>query len=151
MRERAMAKTTAELRFPGNSRRGGVLKHIMLVDDEADIGIVLKAGLERKGFHVDVFNDPSLALSSFLPGQYDLVISDVRMPKMNGLELAYELKKVDPTQRIVFLTAYMDLFSELRKLFERMDILDVIQKPIGITELADRLVALDEKNRSQVA
>ncbi len=118
----------------------------MLVDDEIDIGAVLKAGLQKKGFQVDTFNDPTLALASFVPGHYDLVISDVRMPKMNGLELAYELKKRDPSQRIVFLTAYMDLFSELRKLFERMDVLDVIQKPVGIGELSDRLEMLVKKS-----
>lgn len=123
------------------------LRTIMLVDDEADITAVLKSGLQKKGFEVDAFNDPSAALAAFVPGRYDLVISDVRMPKMNGLELAYELKKRDPMQRIVFLTAYMDLFSELKKLFQRMDVLDVIQKPVGISELADRLVVLNGKER----
>ena len=120
----------------------------MLVDDEIDISTVLKAGLQRKGLRVDTFNDPILALESFVPGHYDLVISDVRMPNMNGLELAYELKKRDPSQRIVFLTAYMDLFSELKKLFERMDVLDVIQKPIGIGELSDRLETLVKKSNT---
>lgn len=132
---------------PGGDPRNGKLKTIMLVDDEPDITAVLKSGLQRKGFQVDAFNDPTTALKAFVPGRYDLVISDVRMPKMNGLELAYELKKRDPTQRIVFLTAYLDLFSELKKLFQRMDVLDVIQKPIGISELADRLIILNEKER----
>jgi DNA-binding response OmpR family regulator len=119
----------------------------MLVDDEEDIAEVLTMGLRKKGFDVDSFFDPMIALSSFKPGYYDLVLSDVRMPKMSGLELAFELKKLDPTQRIVFLTAYMDLFSELKKLFQRMDVLDVIQKPVGIAELADRLVELDTKSK----
>ena len=109
----------------------------MLVDDETDVTEVFKLGLTKKGFVVDAFNDPALALSAFKPDYYDLIISDVRMPKMNGLELAYEIKKLDPDQRIVFLTVYMDLFAELKKLFERMDVLDVIEKPIGIGELAD--------------
>ena len=121
----------------------------MLVDDEEDVVTVLRVGLRRKGFAVDAFTDPVAALSSFKPRYYDLVLSDVRMPDMNGLELAYEIKKRDGSQRIVFLTAYIDLFTELKKLFRRMDVLDVIQKPIGIAELADRLVDLEEKDRSR--
>jgi len=121
-----------------------------MVDDESDVAEVFKIGLTKKGFEVDAFSDPVVALASFKPDYYDLVISDVRMPNLNGLELAYELKKLDPNQRIVFLTAFMDLFTELKKLFERMDVLDVIEKPIGISALADRLVELDAK-RNQVS
>lgn len=139
----SMAATAAE------GTKGDGLRKIMVVDDEVDITSVLKMGLQKKGFDIDAFNDPLDALAAFVPGRYDLVLSDVRMPKMNGLELAYEIKKRDPYQKIVFLTAYMDLFSELKKLFQRMDVLDVIQKPVGITELVDRLVSLDEKSRSK--
>ncbi len=117
----------------------------MLVDDEPDITSLFKMGLETKGFQVDVFNDPTQALLNFRPNHYDLVISDIKMPKMNGLELAFEIKKLSADQKIVFLTAFMDLYTELRKLFERMDVLDVIQKPVGIGELADRLSKLEGK------
>ncbi len=119
----------------------------MFVDDEPDITDLFKLGLEGKGFRVDAFNDPTRALAEFKPKSYDLVISDINMPKMNGLELAFEIKKLDPVQRIVFLTAFMDLYTELRKLFQRMDVIDVIQKPVGIRELADRIVELETKSQ----
>lgn len=48
---------------------------------------MLKMALERAGFSIDVFNDPLLALKNFKPKLYDLVILDVMMPKMDGLEL----------------------------------------------------------------
>ncbi|MGD0638984.1 MAG: response regulator [Nitrososphaerales archaeon] len=120
---------------------------IMFVDDEADITQLFKRGLERKGFTVEAFNDPTTALSEFKPKFYDLVVSDIKMPKMNGLELAFEIKKLDPDQRIVFLTAFMDLYTEFKKLFQRMDVLDVIQKPVGIHELADRIAELEKKSQ----
>jgi len=120
----------------------------MLVDDEPDITHAFKLGLESKGFQVDTFNESTRALAEFRADYYDLIISDIKMPKLNGLELAFEIKKIDPDQRIVFLTAFMDLYSELRKLFVRMDVLDVIQKPVGIGELANRLLELENK-RSQ--
>lgn len=132
-----------------DSNRGprGPLRRILLVDDEPDIASVIKLGLHKKGYQVDAYTDPKVALDNFRPEHYDLVLSDVRMPGMNGLELAYELKKRDPEICIVFLTAYMDLFEELKRLFVRMDVLDVIQKPVGVTELADRLVQLHDRPR----
>jgi DNA-binding response OmpR family regulator len=60
---------------------------IFLVDDEMDISLLYKTGLEENGFLVDVFNDPLRALSSFRAGQYDLLLLDIKMPKMNGFEL----------------------------------------------------------------
>ena len=69
-------------------------KSILLVDDEADVIEILKVGLEDNGFKVDAFTDPELALSSFKAGTYDLLLLDVRMPKMNGFELYEQIKKL---------------------------------------------------------
>ena len=60
---------------------------ILLVDDERDITSVTKRGLTSNEFEVDVFNDPAEALSNFKSGIYDLLLLDVKMPKMNGFEL----------------------------------------------------------------
>jgi CheY-like chemotaxis protein len=60
---------------------------ISLVDDERDILVIYKAGLEQNGFLVDGFNDPVQALLSFKAGKYDLALLDIKMPRMNGFEL----------------------------------------------------------------
>ncbi|HET7147344.1 MAG TPA: response regulator [Candidatus Nitrosopolaris sp.] len=52
-----------------------------------DITFHFKKGLESDGFHVDTFNDPLEALSNFKASKYDLLLLDVRIPKMNGFEL----------------------------------------------------------------
>ena len=65
----------------------------MVVDNEFDITFTLQTGLEDAGFDVDAFTDPELALSSFKPGLYHLVILDIVMPKMDGFELYEELKE----------------------------------------------------------
>jgi CheY-like chemotaxis protein len=70
-------------------------RRILIVDDEKDITMVFKVTLERAGFKVEVFNDPLEALSQFKPHYYDLVLLDIRMPQMSGLELYHELKKKD--------------------------------------------------------
>jgi DNA-binding response OmpR family regulator len=64
------------------------------------------------GFSIDVFNDPLLALKSFKPNLYDLVILNVMMPKMDGLELYNQLKIVDPRIKACFLTASSETYSE---------------------------------------
>jgi DNA-binding response OmpR family regulator len=68
-------------------------KSILLVDDQPDIIEILRIGLEDNGLKVDAFTDPELALSSFKASTYDLLLLDVRMPKMNGFELYEQIKK----------------------------------------------------------
>ena len=69
----------------GNDKK----KSILLVDDAHDITYSFSIALEDKGFAVDTFNDPQEALSNFKAGLYDLLVLDVKMPKMNGFELHY--------------------------------------------------------------
>lgn len=76
---------------------------------------LFKIALEYAGFNVDTFNDPTSALVDFQPNLYDLVILDIVMPHMSGLELYEELKKVDPNVKICFLTAREKYHEELRK------------------------------------
>jgi DNA-binding response OmpR family regulator len=91
-------------------------KKILSVDDEPHMTAMLKMALEGVGFTVDVFNDPVLALKSFKPNLYDLVILDVMMPKMNGFELHDQLKKIDPGIKVCFMTASSEMYREdLRK------------------------------------
>jgi DNA-binding response OmpR family regulator len=63
---------------------------------------MLKMALEHAGFSIDVFNDPLLALKNFKPKMYDLVILDVMMPKMDGLELYNQLKGLILVSKAVF-------------------------------------------------
>ena len=71
-------------------------KSILVLDDEFDVMNIIKLGLQKKGrFEVYGFTDPALALEHFKANtkQYRLVISDIRMPKMNGYEFVREVKK----------------------------------------------------------
>src|SRR5215216_4182519 len=68
-------------------------KRILAVDDEPDITRLCSLALEYHGFKVDTFNDSEEALSNFKPDYYDLVILDIKMPKMDGFELYEEFRK----------------------------------------------------------
>lgn len=101
-------------------------KRIMTVDDEEDVVFCLNELLQENGlFEVDGFTDPQHALSNFRPGKYDLVILDIRMPKMDGLELYRKIKLLDKNVEICFLTAVND-FNEYRAAYP--DITDEIEK-----------------------
>ena len=89
-------------------------KRILIVNHEDDVSFALKLVLEEEGqvlynkmncFHVDSFNDSILALNNFEKGLYDLLIIAVVMPKMNGFELAKEIKKIDDKVKICFIIA----------------------------------------------
>jgi DNA-binding response OmpR family regulator len=82
-----------------------LIKRILVVDDELDSNLALKVVLGDNGFKVDTFNDPLLALENFKAGLYVILILDIDMPKMSDPELYNEIKKIDNTARVCFLTA----------------------------------------------
>ena len=80
-------------------------KSILLVDDDLDITITLKKVLEREGYNVHAFNDPLKTLKEFRKGGYNLIILDIKMPRMNGFDLYHEIRKIDDKVNVCFLTA----------------------------------------------
>jgi DNA-binding response OmpR family regulator len=89
---------------------------ILLVDDEPDIIFWAKKVLEVNGFVVDSYTDPTLALSNFKPGLYDLLLLDIKMPDMDGFDLYEKLKEIDSNVKVCFLTASQVFYEEYRRL-----------------------------------
>jgi two-component system response regulator ChvI len=115
-------------------------KKVMIVDDEADVISVLGIVLEENGFEVDTFEDPIVALKSYRAGVYDLLILDIKMPKMDGFELYDEIKKIDDNTKVCFLTASEMYYKNSRK--EKYCSLDkdlFIQKPIANEDLVEEI------------
>lgn len=110
---------------------------ILVIDDEPDINSVIKKGLNRNGFEVETFTDPLLALSNFKAGFYDLLLIDIRMPKMNGFELYQEIKKMDNQIKVCFITALEFYYDEFRIAFPKLNVNCFARKPISIYEMAN--------------
>ena len=116
-------------------------KRILLVDDELDVIYALEMALEGKGFVVDSYTDPTLALSNFKPGLYDLLLLDIKMPKINGFDLYEKMKEIDSNVKTCFLTASELFYEQYRKVnaYQRLHKENFIQKPIRTEELIRRL------------
>ena len=114
-----------------------IKRRILVVDDQPDITITLKIGLEEDGgFDVDAFTDPEQALSSFKPDLYDLVLVDIKMPKMDGFVFYERLKTVEPDVKVCFLTAgemYREEIREVKHSTLNKDLF--LQKPISTDDL----------------
>ena len=117
-------------------------KRILLVDDDLDNSTMFRLGLEDDGFEVNVYNDPELALSAFKPNFYDLLIVDIKMPKINGYELYGKLNKIDDKVKICFLTASLDEYKEeYRANFASSNFTDCfLVKPITIDDLIKKVM-----------
>ena len=116
-------------------------KRILVVDDEHDITLTLQLGLEAGGFDVNTFNDSEVALSSFKPSLYDLVLIDIMMPKIDGFALYQELKKVDPNVKVSFLTASEMYHQKIREVEHCALNKDVfLQKPISTDDLIMEII-----------
>lgn len=107
----------------------------MLVDDERDISMMFKSGLERNGFEVEMFNDPEQALLHFKPDYYDLLLLDVRMPGMSGFELFAEIRKQESSARACFVSAYEIHEDELRKHLPEGYDKCIVKKPVTMKDL----------------
>lgn len=122
---------------------------VLTVDDDDDVTFSLKTILKESGlFEVHAFTNPEQALSHFKANTYDLVILDIRMPKMDGFELYRKIKILDDRVKICFLTSvydygdyrsvYPDLIETIEK--DNGDCFCIIDKPIGSAQLIKQII-----------
>jgi CheY-like chemotaxis protein len=123
---------------------------VMLVDDEPDILAIFKTYLTSEGYKVEAFSDSYMALQSFArsePRHYDLLVLDIRMPTINGLQLYQRLKAVDPYVKVIFLSA-LEATDELVSILDGVKTADVIRKPIDRKHFIQKVKATIESSHS---
>src|SRR6476620_4242881 len=116
-------------------------KRVLIVDDEPDVTLVLKQVLDENGFEADSYDEPRLALNNFKANMYDLLLLDIKMPDINGLDLYQEMRKIDDKVKVCFLTASEMFYEKFRKEepYSKFDKELFIAKPIENEELLDHL------------
>lgn len=120
---------------------------ILLVEDDANLGFVVKDNLEDSGYVVDLQIDGELALEAFQKGEYDICVLDVMLPKKDGFTLAEDIRSFHPDIPIIFLTA-KSLKEDKVKGF-KLGADDYITKPFSIEELTLRIQAILKRSRPQ--
>ncbi|MFZ0329008.1 MAG: response regulator [Nitrososphaeraceae archaeon] len=141
-----------------NNRIGNERPRILVVDDEKDILRIIKRDLEstfvdenntsEDKFDVETFSngqDALKAIESHPNNYYDLVLTDIRMPKMNGFELYRRIKEKNSTLKIAFITAFEINQEEFSKVLPSIDVQDFIIKPIGMSNLRTKLKSMIQK------
>jgi DNA-binding NtrC family response regulator len=120
------------------------LAKLLVVDDDADIVQVLKMGLVRNRFLVEAFTNPEEALQSFKSNaeSYCLLLSDMSMPSLSGIQLARKVKEIHPNVRVVLMTAFEIRDEEFSKVFPSTNVDGFVQKPISIRELINKVLSL---------
>ena len=114
-------------------------KSIFLVDDEHDNNLIFTMGLQDAGFEVDAYTDAELALSAFKPDYYDLLLLDIKMPKIDGYELYDKIRKMDDKVKVCFLTASERYKEEHRPSFLSSGSTSFIIKPITVDDLVKKV------------
>ena len=112
-----------------NSRR----YHILVVDDEKDLCDRIKRELEREGYHVAVAYDGDEGLNYFKDNKVDIVIADIRMPRMSGLEMLENCRKITDDFVSIIITGHGDHETAIEAL--RLGVLNYLRKPISLEEL----------------
>jgi two-component system copper resistance phosphate regulon response regulator CusR len=113
---------------------------ILLVEDEAHVVSFIKKGLQEEGFEVTVAFDGKTGLQLFSEGNYQIIILDIMLPEMNGLDVCREIRKVDQQIPIIFLTALGTSENVVLGLETGAD--DYLVKPFKFIELIARLKTL---------
>jgi two-component system, OmpR family, response regulator ChvI len=113
---------------------------ILIVDDDTDITNSFSLCLEDTGlFEVVTYNDSVEAISNFKTDSYDLVLLDIKMPKLNGFELCEKMKLVDSKVKVCFISAFDIDSAELRDVVPSLGVECFIPKPILVKDLIKRI------------
>ena len=132
------------------SPKSPFIKRILLVDDDPDVTLTFKAGLDgyhygdgdkKKRFEVYTYNNPLLVVKEFKPHFYDLLLTDIYMPHMNGFQLCEKIIELDVNIRVCFMSALEVNIQALREVYPNVSLGCFIEKPVSIKYLIQRLSA----------
>jgi DNA-binding response OmpR family regulator len=119
---------------------------LLVVDDEKQLAEVLRRGLAREGFAVDVAHDGTRALELTAEGEYDVILLDLRLPGLSGYEVARQLRARDDWTPILVLSAKDGEYDQADALDLGAD--DFLAKPFSFVVLQARLRALVRRGRT---
>lgn len=132
-------------------------KHVLLVDDEKDFLETLSERLESRGLDVKTASDPNLALDVARNSEIDVIVLDLRMPGMNGLEFLKKIKEERDELQVILLTGHATVHKGIEAV--KLGALDVLEKPADFDTLMERIerasakkiVLLEKKDQDRIS
>jgi DNA-binding NtrC family response regulator len=106
---------------------------IMAIDDENIVGKMIKTVFEQDGYTVETFLNPKAALTRLKEEKFDVVITDLKMKDMDGMEVLKTIKKDWPGTKVIMITAFASLDSAVEAFRRNAD--DFFAKPVKIADL----------------
>ena len=111
---------------------------IMIIDDDVDITNLFEIYLESNGYTVDAYTNPLDAFHNFRKNSHDLIILDLKMPKMDGMTLYHKIKELDNNVIICLTTADISYIENLRKGIIDIEKI-VLYKPVLLKDLKNKI------------
>ncbi len=109
------------------------MKSVLIIDDEPDMGFALKEAMSRFGFAPHYYRDPCHVLSTVNLSDFSLIITDVKMPRMNGIEFLAEIRKRGIFTPVIVITGYGSVEDAVKAM--KLGAVDYIMKPFSMDSL----------------
>ncbi len=110
---------------------------IMVIDDEKIVGDMAKISLEEEGYEVETFLNADPALKRLKETPFDVVVTDLKMKGIDGLEVLRSVKELHPNTKVIMITAFADLDVAIEAI--KGDVFDFFPKPVRIKELKESI------------
>ncbi|MCL4472899.1 MAG: response regulator [Actinobacteria bacterium] len=110
---------------------------IMVIDDEKIVGDMAKISLEEEGYEVETFLNADPALKRLQETDFDVVVTDLKMKGIDGLEVLRTVKQTHPDTKVIMITAFADLDVAIEAI--KADVFDFFPKPVRIKDLKESI------------
>ena len=117
--------------------------NILIVDDDPEICAYMKTMLEATGYRVTTLSDPTLVVEQVRAEEFHVLIIDLMMPKMDGIELISQIRKIDSDVAIMVFTGYPSVETAVDAL--KLNVSDYVKKPFEIAEFREKIADILKK------
>ena len=123
---------------------------LLVIDDEAIVGKRLKQVFNKIGFTVETFTDPVSAIKAMESSPFDIVVTDLKMDAMDGIEVLKKARAINPACRVIIITGYASV--ETAEVAQQYGVFSFLAKPFRLDELkqviAEALASIENDRRS---
>jgi DNA-binding NtrC family response regulator len=119
---------------------------ILILDDEPIVSKRLQPSLEKKGYEVETFTESMKALQRIRERDFDIVITDLKMEGVDGMQILAEVKKRSPRTEVIVITGFATM-QTAKESFQQ-GVLDFLAKPFKLGEIAEVIRRAEEKQRA---